>query len=118
MSIPRQKLAEVIDALADYIEDIELKKFAAEKSERTVRVDKIAQRYEQTTGESLPEALRTKLSQVDPEVLDHWVRTAQHAGEEPDSLGQPGEAHDSAPPRTVKEAASQAEDSFLSWIVS
>ena len=118
MSITRQKLAEVIDALADYVEDVELKKFAAEKSERTVRVDKIAQRYEQTTGESLPEPLRMKLSQVDPEILDHWMRTAQHTGEEPDSLGQPGEVHDKAQPRTVKEAASQAEDSFLSWIVS
>ncbi len=118
MSLTRKKLAEVFDALADYVEEIELQKHAAVQSERNSRIDKIAASYEHSTGEAFPETMRKKLAALDADALDHLMRTSKHADESPESMGGPAEISAGSQPTTVKEAAAQAEDQFLAWIVS
>ena len=117
VTLSRKKLAEVFDALADYVEENELQKYAAAQSERTARIDRLATSYEQTTGESFPVVVRQKLAKLDADTLDQLVRVSKTA-ESPESLGRPADRSAGLNPKTVKEAAQQAEDDFTAWIVS
>lgn len=118
MTLTRKKLAEVFDAVADYVEQIEGQKLAAERAERLTRIDTMAERYAHATGESFPDVMRNKLANLDPAALDEIIKMTKTSSESPDSLGSPAEQRDYALPRTVKEAADQAEDNLLAWIIS
>jgi len=119
MSLTRHKLAEVIDAFADYVESNEAQKVAEERTQKRAHVDKIAESYEMSTGQVMPPELREKLAaSLDPEVLEYITKAAKHTGDSPESLGAPSSFGEPVVPKTVKEAAAFAEDQFLSWIVS
>ncbi len=118
MTLTRAKMAEVFDAVADYVEEIEGQKLAAERAARLSRIDTMAERYAHATGESFPDSMRNKLANLDPAALDEIIKMTKTAGESPDSLGSPAELSDRSAPRTVKEAADQAEENFLAWIAS
>jgi len=113
-----EKVADILDSVAQYIDDIEYTKSAQETSARNERISKFASRYETSTGESLPNNLRDKLANLDQEALDQLLKVANNTGDSPESLGGPAEISDNPNPRTVKEAAAHAEDKFLSWIIN
>lgn len=112
------KLADVLDAVADYVEEIELKKTATVRAERNTRVAKLAERYEASTGESIPAELRNKLAGLDTNALDHLLKVAKNNNESPVALGRSAEVDSDPAPRTVKEAADQSERRFLDWIIN
>lgn len=116
--ITREKIANVIDAFADYLEETEGKQLAAERAERAGRIDKLASFFERKTGQSLPAEKREALSQLDHDTLDHLMKIAAVPEEGPDVLGQPSDYGSPRPATTVKEAAKQAEDNFVNWVLS
>lgn len=111
-------VANVLDAVANYVDGIEHEKTAAVTAARCQRIEKIAANYETATGESIPTETKDKLASVELDVLDHLLKVANNTGDSPDSLGGPADLSNSKQPTTVKEAADQAEDKFLNWIVS
>jgi hypothetical protein len=111
-------VASVLESAAEYIDGIESTKQAAETAARDARIDKLASRYEASTGESIPMSLKEKLATLDVDTLDHVLKVAHNSSDSPESLGSPADISDSPAPRTVKEASVQAEDRFLSWIVN
>ncbi len=114
-----QDVADVLDSVATYIDEIEANKTASLKEARDTRVSKIADNYSAATGEALTEDLRNKLAQLDPNVLDHLLKVAKNnSNGNPESLGGPADIPDRLAPATVKEAAVQADDRFLNWITS
>lgn len=111
------KVAELLDLVADYVDETEHKKQAAVQSERETRISKIAESYTNTTGESIPDHLRDKLAGLDTEALDHLLKIANNKNEAPATLGGPSE-DDATAPLTTKQAATDADARLLSWIIS
>ena len=110
-------IADVLDSVASYVDDLEHEKEAAEKEARDSRVGKIAARYEASTGEDVPASIKEKLAGLDQETLDHLLKVANNNNEDVTSLGGPGSMNDHRTSMTVKEAAVQADDRFLDWIM-
>jgi hypothetical protein len=117
-NVSYEKVADILESVATYVDGIEHTKSAAEKSARDTRITTFASRYETSTGESLPSSLRDKLANLDQESLDQLLKVANNTGDSPESLGGPAETSDNPPPRTVKEAAAQADNKFLDWIIN
>jgi len=116
--LSHEKLASVLDAVADYIDETEGKKLAEETAARDERIAKLAVNYESSTGEAIPETLKTKLASLDQNTLDHLLKVAKNNNESPVALGRPADLSDHPAPRTVKEAADRSEQRFLDWIVN
>jgi hypothetical protein len=112
------KLADLLDAVADYVDDVELKKTASVRAERDDRISKFAERYEASTGESIPDELRNKLAGLDTNALDHLLKVAKNNNESPVALGRSADLNDDPAPRNIKEAADQSEKRFLDWLVN
>ena len=111
-------IADVLDSVATYVDEIEHEKQASETEARETRVSKIAENYEVATGEEVPSRIKQKLAGLDQDALDTLLKVAQNNNVETvTSLGGPGGATDHTRATTVKEAASQAEDRFLGWIM-
>lgn len=111
-------IANVLETVARYIDDIETEKTAALTAAKSQRVNKLAQSYEAATGEKFDTNLQGKLASLDPEVLDHLLKVAHNnRNGNTESLGGPADVTDAPAPRTIKEAADQAEDRFLNWIL-
>ena len=113
-----EKVAELLDLVAVYVDENEHQKEAAERSARDTRISRLAESYEATTGESLPTQLTDKLATLDQDALDHLLKIANNKSESPTSLGGPAQINDHPEPRNVKEAATRAEDNFLNWIIN
>lgn len=112
------EIADVLESVARYIDDVESQKTAALTEAKTQRINKLATSYEAATGEKFEPSLQNKLASLDPEVLDHLLKVAHNnRNGNPESLGGPADATDTPVPSTVKEAAVHAEDRFLSWIL-
>lgn len=111
------KVAAVLDAAADYYEQNEREKVASVDAARAARIDKIASVHVETHGEELPDTVRKKLAMADDtslEVIEGLL--AKQAGTIT-SLGA-GATPDDLSPKTIKEAADDADQRFVSWIVS
>jgi len=117
-NVSYEKVADILDSVATYVDDIEHTKFAEEKQAKDKRITTMSSRYEASTGESMPDSLRKKLAGLDQEALDHLLKVANNTGDSPESLGGPAEISDNPIPRTVKEAAARADDKFLDWIIN
>lgn len=119
MSIDRQKLARIFDALADYVEETERDKAASVNAEREARVAKLADAYAMSQGAPIPDDVRQKLAHGDPAVfaLVEGLVSKQAGSVEP--LGGPSTdtAADTSP-QTTKEAAEAAGDRLVNWIIS
>lgn len=112
-----EKIANVLDLMAEYVEKNEREKQASIDNERAVRLDKIAAAHLAAHGEEMPESARQKLAKTDANTLDLVEDLLKKQGGVVESLGGP--AHDETPvPKTVKEAADAADNRFLSWITS
>ena len=112
------EVANVLESVALYVDDIEYDKQASVNAARTERINKLAERYEASTGESVPEQLSKKLANLDPDMLDHLLKVAHNNVDgDTEALGGPAENSDDRVAVTVKEAAHHAEDRFLNWII-
>lgn len=112
------KVADVLDAAADHLEAIDAEKVSSVQAERKTRIDQLASKYAETTGEELPEGVRSKLASSDKDVVALINTMIQKQASTVEVLGGPSSRGDGSEPQTVKEAADQAEDRFLSWIMS
>lgn len=114
-----EKVATVLEKLAAYVDTIEYDKQQKVATALNERISKIAESYENRTGEEFPETLHNKLANLDQETLDHLLKVANNNSDSPESLGNPSDGlNDYREPHTTKEAAAQAEDKFLDWIIS
>lgn len=116
--VSQAQIADLLDAVADYVDDIEREKTAADTSAKNQRIDTLAERYNVSTGESLSDDLKAKLASLDTTTLDHLLKVAKNSNESPEALGKPADINDNPAPRTVKEAAAQADTRFLDWLVN
>lgn len=115
------KLAVLLDAVAGYVDNIEHQKTAEKREIHDNKIEQIVTHYANKTGESFSDTSKEKLSALDTDVLDEILKVANVTQENDslDSLGGPANDVDtSLQPTTVKEAAIQAEEHFLNWIVS
>jgi len=109
-------IADVIEKLADYVEATETEKQAALEQERTKHVAAIQDKISATTGEDLSEELVSKLSEVDPSILEAIEKLA---GSNDDvSLGRPSTKRASTTPLSKEEAVKLAEDRLVDFCVS
>jgi hypothetical protein len=112
-----KQIADVLDSVAEYIDQLEYTKSAAEQQARDERIAKLAAQYELATGEAVPAPVKEKLAALDHATLDHILKVAKNNSDSPESLGGPANIEDERPVRTVKEAAAAAEDRFLDWLI-
>lgn len=113
-----QKLANVIDAFADYVDENESKKTAAVETARKTRLDKIASAHLTANGEEMTDIDRQKLAKADDATLDYIESQLSKQAGVVDSLGAGASPEPDSQPKTVKEAASAADERFLTWITS
>jgi hypothetical protein len=113
-----RKLANVIDAFADYVDENETKKTAAVETARKVRLDKIASAHLAANGEELSDIDRQKLAKTDDATLDYIESQLSKQAGVVDSLGAGASPDPDDQPKTVKEAADAADERFLNWIKS
>ena len=111
------KLANVIDAIANYVDEVESTKAAAATAARTARIDKIAALHAAAHGEDFPEDARKKLASADEAALDIVENLLVKQGGTVTPLGAPVDA-DTPLHKTTKEAADDADARFVNWIVS
>ena len=114
-----QAIAEVLNSVADYVDDIEYQKQAADTEAKNTRINKLASKYEASTGQQIADDTKSKLAALDQETLDQLLKVANNNNSENlESLGGPGDITDNnGTPLTTKEAAVRADKDFLSWIV-
>lgn len=111
------KVAAVLDAFADYYEQNEREKTSAIADARAARIQKIAATHLATHGEEMPEIARAKLAKTDDASLDYVEELLNKQAGTVTPLGAGAESDPETTPRTVKEAASAADDRFLGWIL-
>lgn len=111
------KLAAVLDAMADYVDENESRKVAAVEGARKARLDKIATAHLAANGEELSDGDRQKLAKADDAALDYIESQLVKQAGVVDSLGA-GTTSDDPQPQTVKEAADAADERFLKFILS
>ncbi len=91
MSIKNTDVADLLDAMADYVEtvngDLHRRKTAAFQE----KIALYAASHEETTGEPLSEDMQAKLAALPEDVLDLMVQQVKTAGGSPDTLGGPEE---------------------------
>lgn len=112
------KIAAVLDAMADYVEEIESAKAASAQDERNRRVDQIAAKHAAVHGEELPEEARRKLASADAGSLDLIEGLLAKQGGTVDPLGAGAAPDRDDQPKTVKEAADAAGDRLVNWCIS
>lgn len=112
MSMKNAQVADLLEAVADYVEALEGDHLARKAASTAEKVEKIAGSYQESTGETLSEALRQKLATADDALLDLFVERARTAGGSPDSLGGPAET------ATEKVASHDPDEKLLAWIMS
>lgn len=111
------KIANVLELMADYVEHSEREKQASVDNARRARIDKIAETHLRAHGEEIPSVARKKLAETDFATLELVEDLLTKQAGAVDSLGAPVDA-DVPVIRTTKEAASAADEQFLKWIVS
>ena len=89
MSNTNQKIAELLDAVADYVEYHEGAQYRTKQAESAEKIQKIASAYLDVHGEELPEDVRNKLASADDALLDLFMKQAALTGGSPDLLGAP-----------------------------
>ena len=112
------KVANVLDAAADHLDAIEAEKMSSAHTARQERIDTLAAKYADATGEEMPDSIRKKLAASDTDVVELVNSMIEKQAGVIEALGGPSTLSDNPVPTTVKEAADQAEDHFLSWINS
>jgi len=112
------KLANVLDAMADYVEENERKQASAQTAARKARLDKLATAHLQAHGEEMSDAVRNKLSSTDESTLDVVEDLLSKQAGAVTPLGSGSDLDADPEPKTTKEAADVASQRFLEWINS
>jgi len=119
MNVDLEKVANVLDALASYIDGIEREKQAGVTAEREQLISAIGEKYAAATGEDISDDVLRKLAGSDVALLQTLDKIAETRKEDDTSLGSPSDEHDrNTVPETKKEAVDTANDQFLNWILS
>ncbi len=118
MSLSLVKVAAVLEAAADHFDALERDQASSVRAERQAQIDTLAGKYAEATGEEMPAPMRRKLADSDRDVVELIASMATKQAGAIEALGGPSTRTDPGAPRTVKEAAEQADDRFLSWVTS
>ena len=110
------KIATVLEAAADHLDAIEHEKQSSVMAERQSRVDDLANKYAETTGDEMPAEIRAKLATSDKAVVELLDQMVQKHASRIAPLGGPSSDNDDSAPLTKKEAADAASDRFINWI--
>lgn len=118
MSVSLLKIAAVMDAAAAHLDALEQEKVSAARAARSASIDALAAKYAAATGEELPAPVRAKIAESDKDVIALIESMASKQAGEIESLGGSADLNDDRIPRTVKEAAEDADARFLNWTIS
>lgn len=118
MSLDLVKVANVLDAAADHFDAIEAEKLSSVNATRKAHIDALAAKYATATGEEMPDTVRQKLSTSDQDIITLVHSMVEKQAGALESLGASSSRDDGTVPRTVKEAADDADDKFLSWVLT
>lgn len=118
MAVNLEKVADVLEKLADYLDYETLQKKEAESKRVGDLVDQFTSSYEQLTGTQLPSDVRAKLAST-PDILPVITKLAE-ARTPPSTgpLGGPAEEEELRSTGQVKEAADDADKKFENWVLS
>lgn len=118
MNVDLEKVANVLDALANYIDSIEREKLAGVTAEREKLITTIGEKYAAITGEDISDDMLQKLASSDVTLLQMLEKISETKKEDI-SLGSPSDQHDrNSISETKKEAVEAADDQFMNWILS
>ena len=91
MSINNTDVANLLEAVADYVEATGGEQHRRKTAAQREKIAAYVEAYEDSTGEMLSDAMRNKLASLDDSVLDLLVQHVKTAGGSPDALGGPAE---------------------------
>jgi hypothetical protein len=110
------KVANVLEKAALYLDAVESEKLAAVKAEREKLLNVMCSKYAEATGEEVSNELKEKLASTDADIISVIEKLAETNST--DDLGGPSERRSASTPMTIKEASASADDQFLSWVLS
>ena len=113
-----EKVAEVLDAAATYLDAVENEKQAKVWSEREGLVADIGEKYAEATGEDITDETLRKLANADVDLLNILEKVADVSSDKVAELGFPSTLQDSTAPLNKKEAAVAADDRFVNFVLS
>lgn len=112
------KIAAVLDAMADYVDANERAKTSAVETARSARINKIASAHVNVYGEEMPDDVRQKLAKSDDAALDYIEDSLVKQSGAVESLGSGISQTETTIPTTTKQAAADAGEAFVNWIIS
>jgi len=112
------KIADVLDAMAEYVEAGESEKQAAANASKESLIVSISEKYATATGEAISDDLLKKMASAEMPLLEAMEKVAETKKDTDQmTMGEPSSRRDfSVEPETKKEALEMAEDRFLQWI--
>lgn len=120
-----RKTAEVLEKMADYLDEEETHHQAGIRQERQKTASALGEKIALATGEELPSEVLQRIVESDQDVLDAFTKIAGRAGvsASPEEPGEVGDMRDNDTARhthteLTKEAAAETEQRFLDWIMS
>lgn len=113
-----EKVANLLDATATYLDEVESEKQAKVRSERENLIADIGEKYAEATGEDISDDVLRKLANADVDLLGVLERIADTSSDKVAELGAPSDRYDPTAPMNKKEAAVAADDRFLSFVLS
>lgn len=118
MSVSLLKAAAVLEAAADHFDALESEKVSSVQAERKARIDALANKYAEATGEEMPADIRNKLANSDKDIVELIASVVTKQASTVETLGRPSDRNDEVVPTSVKEAAELADERFCNWITS
>jgi hypothetical protein len=113
MSVDLNRVADVLDKTAAYIEEVEASKVRKVAEEKTKAASALAERLTDATGEEIDTEMVGKLAELSPEVSGLISKLA--GGEVVDPLGGPS-TDDKV--KTASAGVSLAEQRYAEWLSS
>lgn len=121
-----RKTADVLEKLAERLDSEEVARQKVAQDERLKLATRLGEKYTAATGEDLSPEVLEKIASSNADVLDTFTRLVDRGprSENPDDMG---DAHDprednlaygTSKTAMTKEAADQADDRFLDWVMS
>jgi len=112
-----EKVADVLEAAATYMDAVESEKQAEVQSAREILIADIGEKYAEATGEDITDSVLRKLANADVDLLSILEKVADVSSDKVAELGSPSELRDSMAPMNHKEAAVAADDRFLDFVL-
>lgn len=113
-----EKVADVLDAAATYLDAVESEKQAKVNSERENLIADIGEKYAEATGEEISDDVLRKLANADVDLLSILEKVADVSSDKVAELGEASDRFDPTAPMNKKEASAAADERFLSFVLS